>query len=422
MDQSSVVQRESWLGGIYRGLSWFAQSDQHLDLAMDLPAMEIHREKDRLILRIFLVNLPAIWEKPFELVMGFQATPVKPQPESWRRLSSRRRAPNSIPFATLAGPAIWGSDFHYTAPYPAGHDYSMIQQLAKDKRRNAWQNQQDINEFVQKHFSGAGEEKQNFVQRHLERGRNWGKFCDYLVPYLNARTLHKDWNAYPVYQDEWWCSDYRANSYLDGRPFLIAHMTNTNLVPFMSFTSMTLDLEAFYGSTDFQERFNDGWLLNTTIGTQTGNIPQILVQNSGTDLEWLTRTFLAVTMPYDLPVVMIAGGITNTFHKSWDHLRNFGYGSADVESFPCWNNPPVKSADKEVRIAVHRHRKRKESILCIGSKTKRDLNVELSLAGLNYQACQITDLENGRELPCSGTSLQLPLSGYDFRLLLVRKK
>ncbi|MDD3952723.1 MAG: DUF6067 family protein [Lentisphaeria bacterium] len=494
-----------WLGGIYRGLSWFAQSDRYLSLSAEIPAMEIRREKDHLILRIFLVNIPTRWEKPFELVMGFQATPVKPQPESWRRLSARRQAPNSIPFATLAGPAIWGSDFHYTAPYPAGHDYSMIQQLAKDKRRNAWQNQQDINEFVQKHFSGAGEEKQNFVRRHLERGRSWGKFCDYLIPYLNSRTLHKDWDSYPVYQDEWWCSDYRANSYdeynntpvrsyqdmmvfyarqlvqqgldgiyydnvrdwpvsdtstgpawkqsdgsiqpyfdifdmralikrtavmlwqenktlLDGRPFLIAHMTNTNLVPFMSFTSMTLDLEAFYGSTDFQERFSDGWLLNSTIGTQTGNIPQILVQNSGTHIEWLTRTFLAVTMPYDLPVVMVAGGITNTFHKSWDMLRNFGYGTADVESFPCWNSPPVKTANKDVRIAVHRHRKRQESILCIGSKTKTDLTVELSLAGLNYQTNQITDLENGKELPCNGTNLQLSLPGYDFRILLVREK
>jgi hypothetical protein len=494
-----------WLGGIYRGLSWFAQSDQHLSLDENSPAMEIHREKDRLILRIFLVNTPASWEKTFELVMGFQATPVKPQPEYWRRMSSRRQAPNSIPFATLAGPAIWGNAFQNTAPYPAGHDYSMIQQLARDKRRNAWQNQQDINEFVQKHFAEVGEERQNFVRRHIERGRNWGKFCDYLVPYLNARTLHKDWDAYPVYQDEWWCSDYRANSYdeynntpvqsyqdmmvfyarelvrqgldgiyydnirdwpvsdtstgpawrkpdgtiqpyfdifdmralikrtavmlyqekktlPDGRPFLIAHMTNTNLVPYMSFSSMTLDLEAFYGSTDFQERFNDGWLLNTTIGTQTGNIPQILIQNSGTHIEWLTRTFLAVTMPYDLPVVMNAGGITNIFHSSWDRLRNFGYGTADVESIPCWNNPPVKAAGNDVRIAVHRHRKRPETILCIGSKTKAEQNVELVLAGLNYQACQVTNLENGKELPCNGNSLQFSLPGYDFRLLLVQEK
>ncbi|MFA6931046.1 MAG: glycoside hydrolase domain-containing protein, partial [Lentisphaeria bacterium] len=67
-----------WLGGIYRGLSWFAQSDQHLSLSPDLPAMEIRREKERLILRIFLVNIPTSWKTPFELVMGFQATPVKP--------------------------------------------------------------------------------------------------------------------------------------------------------------------------------------------------------------------------------------------------------------------------------------------------------------------------------------------------------
>lgn len=492
-----------WLGGIYRGLSWFAESDRGLSLDAEKPAMEIVRSGETLLLRVHLVTAPTVWQAPFELVMGFQATPVKPQPEGWRRMSSRRPAPNAIPFATLAGPAIWGSGFLHTAPYPAGHDYSMVEQLAAANRRTAHARRDDVEAFVLRHFSAHTLEQQNFVRRHLERGRNWGKFCTWLVPYLNARTLHKEWESYPVYQDEWWCSDYRANShdeynvtptrsyqdmmvyyarelvrhgldglyydnirdwpvsdtstgpawrradgsvqpyfdifsmrallkrsavmlhqegkgFLDGRPLLIAHMTNTNLIPFLSFAGMSLDLEAFFGSTDFQERFSEGWLLATATGTQNGCVPQILVSNTGEQTDWLTRTFLAVTLPADLPLVMVAGGITDTFYRSWDRLREFGYGSDQVESFPWWSEPPVRSPLETLRLAVHRHRGRAASVVCLGSRAEADLAAELDLSGLGYGRCRVVDMESGQELPCHGSMLPVTVPRHDFRMLMIQ--
>ncbi|MEI6422531.1 MAG: hypothetical protein WCP55_09950, partial [Lentisphaerota bacterium] len=125
---------------------------------------------------------------------------------------------------------------------------------------------------------------------------------------------------------------------LDDRPLLITHMTNTNIVPCMSFSTITLDLEAKYGPADFQDRFPESWLLSTTIGTQTGCAPEVLVQITGDDKDFVTRTFLAVTLAYDLPIVLDGGGLTSTFKKTWDLIRNFGYGSKEIKVYPCWDS------------------------------------------------------------------------------------
>ena len=95
----------------------------------------------------------------------------------------------------------------------------------------------------------------------------------------------------------------------DGRPVLTFHMTNTNLVPILAWGSISLDLEAQYGSKDFQNRFSEGYLQSCTIGTQTGVIPEILITITGKQLHAVSRTFLAVTLAYDLPFVMNGGGL-----------------------------------------------------------------------------------------------------------------
>jgi hypothetical protein len=492
-----------WLGGISRGLSWFAESDINMSLDPAKPAMEVYRDGDTVLLKVYLVNKPCEWDKPFELVMGFQATPVKPQPEDWRKLSSRRSTPESVGLSTLAGSSTFGS-MREGDPFPAGYDYSMVRKLLPEQRASAHAEIADIDAFVQKYFSGESQDRQASLRRHLVRGRNFGKVSKYLVPYLNSRNLNSHWAEYPVYQDEWWCSDYRANSFdeynntptrsyqdmmlyyerelvrngfdgiyfdnirdwpvsdtttgpayelpdgsiqpyfdifsmrelvkrtavmlyvegktfLDGRPLVLCHMTNTNIAPYMSFATMTLDLEAKYGSSDFQERFHNAWLLTSVIGTQMGCVPEVLVQNTGRETEWLTRTFLAVTLPYDLPVVMNAGGITTTFHKIWDMLRSFGYGSASVKVYPCWTeeDAPVSVADRNARVACYVKNDGSAAMLSIGEFGNSDRTVNLDLNKLGFKSCRVTNAETGELLPVENGVVKLALPRHDFRLLKI---
>ncbi len=76
-----------WLGREQRGLAWFAENDRgwitHKD-GGERSLQTISREDGKVILRIHLVNRPAIIDEPRELVFGLQASPTKPMPENWR--------------------------------------------------------------------------------------------------------------------------------------------------------------------------------------------------------------------------------------------------------------------------------------------------------------------------------------------------
>jgi hypothetical protein len=493
-----------WLGGIYKGFCWFTASDKNWSLDYSKAAIEIVRRNSAVILKINLVNKECIWEKPFNIVMGFQPTPVKPKPRGWRKLSSRWKPAGSIGIASLCGNAIWGGKWA-ADPWPIGRDYSMVRMLSRKNRKTAWQNTDDMNAFIKKHFASATKEKKDFMRRHLIRGRNWAKFCTFLVPYLNPRGANLKWEEYQTFMDEWWYSNYRANNYdeynieplksyqdmflyycrqlirngldglyfdnvrertsfdpvtgpayelpdgniqpyfdifsmrelikraatmlyvekktfLDKRPLLIAHMTNTNLIPYMSFATMTLDLEAKFGGSDFQERFSEDWLLSETIGTQTGCVPQILVKITGNERDFVTRTFLAVTLAYDLPIVMNAGGLTGTFYSTWAKLRNFGYGSDKVEVFACWNkNNPLKTLTPGVRSTLYLDKANRKAIVIIsdfGSGGKAVLDI----GGIGFTPEKTLNFETGKPVMLQGTKLETTLKKHDFKIFLLKGK
>ena len=330
-----------WLGDIYKGFCWFTASDKDWSLNYEKAAIQIIRKDDSVILRINIVNKPCVWDKPFQYVMGFQPTPVKPRMTGWRRVSERVKfkTEGSIAMALLAGTCVWGADGAYD-PWPAGKDYSMTRKLARPARKQSAKNTSDVEPFIEKHFPNVSKERYDFVKRHLMRGRDWGAFCDFFVPYLNPTASEMYWDEYKVYMDEWWYGNYRENvsddyntepcrsyqdmllyytrelvrngmdglyydnirdrtSYdtttgpayelpdgkiqpyftifsvrellkrtytmlylenktlLDSRPLLMTHMTNTNIVPCMSFSTISLDLEAKFGPADFQDRFSE---------------------------------------------------------------------------------------------------------------------------------------------------------------------
>ena len=56
----------------------------------------------------------------------------------------------------------------------------------------------------------------------------------------------------------------------------VPHMTNTCIVPILSFATVNLDWEWQYGKRDFQDRFTPDLAVAETIGRSCGNIPMIL--------------------------------------------------------------------------------------------------------------------------------------------------
>ena len=80
-----------WLGNENRGLSWFAESDQHWNLADSKRAITFDRNANQTLARINFVTKPLEISRPIIYRFGLLATPSRPQPKGWRgwQFSSR---------------------------------------------------------------------------------------------------------------------------------------------------------------------------------------------------------------------------------------------------------------------------------------------------------------------------------------------
>lgn len=146
-------------------------------------------------------------------------------------------------------------------------------------------------------------------------------------------------------------------------------------------------------------------------------IPEILVQITGKNREFVTRTFLAVTLAYDLPFVMNGGGLTGEWSKVWRRLYQWGYSTPEVKVAPCWNPATLKSDRSDWRITTYR--KGKELVAAV-SNFGDTAEGTLDLSGVH--AVRAVDWESGRELPVGNGSLPLKLQKHDFRLIHITTK
>ena len=106
-----------WIGKEERGICWFGENDKGYITEKNYekpnetkPVQEIERKDGKVILKVYLINIPIILEKPTKLVFGLQASPTKPMPEKWRE-----KLPY-IPGGLAVTP--WGGlDCSYQGPY-----------------------------------------------------------------------------------------------------------------------------------------------------------------------------------------------------------------------------------------------------------------------------------------------------------------
>lgn len=495
-----------WMGGIYKGFCWFAESDKDWSVNPEKAALELVRDGKSTTLKVNLFTKPFIFDKPRTFVMGFQATPVKPQMKDWRRITLFGKPKDTSDVYKFAGLL---SIFHFGGKnagdlWPAGHDYSMVRELAKDFRNNQDLRLENTKPFVEKYFSDEGTQKKQFMLEHLKRGRAYSVNSDFSFPYLNARGSHIDWPEYQVYMDEWWCSEYRANSadeynnhaaksyqdmflyyakklldngfdglyydnvrdwhafsdvtgpayeldngtiqpyydmfefrefmkrsavmiYVygkklpDGRPLFCAHMTNTNIIPFMSFASMTLDWEAHYGSTDFQTRFSGGYVLSQSLGTQTGCIPSVLIKITGDEQERVSRTFVATLLAYDLPLIFSQGGFSTALLLKLNTIMlKFGYGLDNVEVYPSWKAQDfVKVNSKDAKLSLFK--KDSSAMISVSDFGGKDSIVELDITALNLGKVKAVNIETNEIIPVEENRIKLNIPKYDYRVLLIEK-
>lgn len=70
-----------WLGDEERGFCWFSESDQNFFVSDPAKVTQIQPGAEETLLRINMVNVPTELDKPLDYTFGFQATPVRDNPE-----------------------------------------------------------------------------------------------------------------------------------------------------------------------------------------------------------------------------------------------------------------------------------------------------------------------------------------------------
>jgi hypothetical protein len=196
-----------WLGGQERGLSVFGDNDKGWITDDKTPCQQIVRKADgTLELRLNLISTPTKISAARQIVLGFQATPVKPMPQNWRLWTVGARGgvnpPGSYHQAFLGSGWYWGTLTAAADIYPRKQDFSLYDEFAKTRKTG------EIDKaFLEKWLAGYPQPDVTTPQNrrnHINGGFNQMKQQpDGVLCYTNGRGVRLDTPEGQTFLDEW---------------------------------------------------------------------------------------------------------------------------------------------------------------------------------------------------------------------------
>jgi hypothetical protein len=210
-----------WTGGPVRGIAAFGDNDAGwVDYQAKRPCQELVREGDgTLELRMNLVAKPARLRTVHTIVLGFQATPIKPMPKNWRLWTENAGVAGAI-HTVFAGACIyWGCRTAFGDIYPRGHDFSIYKQFEMARRTGK------INwAFVKQWLAGYAGVTPTIAAHRYGPAIN-GMFSSMaghpqeVVTYTNPAAMRVDTRAGRTYLNEWDRHVYPTRQYYRGEYF-----------------------------------------------------------------------------------------------------------------------------------------------------------------------------------------------------------
>lgn len=190
-----------FVGGVERGLCWFAGSDDGWvvdDAPGAPPAVSLERKDGAMLMRVRLAQKAFALDKVRRIRFGLQATPAKPMPANpdWRLTGYNSNA--SVPYAVLGMCMYWGADLY--GAVPRGSDYKIIDQISAANRGQG--DEGFFNSYV---AANPDIEAEIRNASRLRGNAAW-------IPYTNPRGETGEFPEWTVFQDEWSRKPFR-----DGR-------------------------------------------------------------------------------------------------------------------------------------------------------------------------------------------------------------
>jgi len=206
-----------WLGEYRKGLAYVCESPRYWGRATGKPSQTITVGNNSVDLNLYIIDQPVVYDKPCEIVMAFQATPVKNRAAGSQAYITPAPHENRVPAGAKAM-AVLSHNFCYFRYedglyVPPNNDWSFIEFIQQGK----WQTEAEARAFIRDYF------KRNNLhprQYSLLRGpNNWCANCPmekYMfdaakkfknaslrIIYGNGRVISHTWKEFDVFADEW---------------------------------------------------------------------------------------------------------------------------------------------------------------------------------------------------------------------------
>ena len=387
-----------WLGGMVRGLVWFADNDRGWVPSADHPAATVTRRGDVVTLGLHFISESFVLKEPRAITYGLMATPPKPLPED-HRLWNRGHTPEvgSIggrltscdAFAPWEVPVVnrKASSFAY---WPRNDDWEFARKAAA-RQRVCGQNKYPPGVALMLYHD------KDHCPRHPDSVPYFGwiwRCCsypqsriDHLVWYMDRWIAHgmdgiyiddvypnADWNMYPIGtayihpdgRKQPGVENFRYRQYLKRlyalyhqhgkRPIITTHMTSTLIWPFHSFVTVIFDCEEAGRFHDRTVTYMDAWPLERfqtiDVAERTGviTVPMLkgqYVDDTGRSLQQqfeTRRSYAAMWMLFDHSLPLRIPGKGAEGHQFYDAVARRYYG-VDVEVHPFWRNEHLVSVE-----------------------------------------------------------------------------
>ncbi len=506
-----------WFGEQYKGFCWFAETPHNWSIDHNKPAQTLTVEKSAVKLRVNLVNKSTIRDKKFEIVMGFQPTPVKPQP----KVAAMPGLVQRVKFVPKSKYRNIIASYGYMCmryedgmlSVPPNNDWSFLEYVAADKWKTPAEAQAFALDYVKRNKLDQNPYRSKYDYsrspsniQHL----SMRAFCEIYRPsnvriqYQNPRAVAPNSKEFDMYSDEWSLWETRPASlermshfgcdptdkltdlmlynlrklykygftgiyydnifdtpcynvakgpaievepgrimpyyplfemrkllkrsalmlheekrYLGGYPLLESHITDTVMIPLVSFNATTLDWEMNFGSDPYPKRFPQAYILTNTVGTQAGTLGRMILQRDKTvPGEKIERSMLAVQFANNL----LSGKLYATpgmfYQNVINYIFDFGYEAEGTVIYPGYlKNNPVKINNKDVLATVVK-RKDGEVLLMIGNVGKKAVKATFDLG--KFASGTIYDAES-KNIIGKGNRFTLPVEKYSYRLIQVGK-
>ncbi len=206
------------------------------------------------------------------------------------------------------------------------------------------------------------------------------------------------------------------------------HMTNTAIVPILSFAGTQLSWEDKNGAQDYQDRWPREYVRAESIGRQHGNVPFVLnlladlpdpgTQEGKAKRAWLERTFAASGLVHELR----PNGRVEVYDNALKILYEYGYGSDSASVYNYWDESlPVRLSRNG---ASHLVVSKPGSAMVVVSDYGDGGDVLLTLDRKLFEAdgpIAATDMESKQpaEVTADG-KVKVSLKKHDFKIVLLK--